>query len=390
MFVNVDDLKVTNNDVHSIRSDGFNFIEVNDVLIKGNYIHDFDANLASGDHADMIQFWTSGTDTPSTNIVIRGNVLDSGAGDWTQSIFMRNEVVDLGQAGKAMFYRNILIEDNLIYNGHAHGITVGETDGLTIRNNTVLQNKASVNNDSVYIPGIFSADASTNVSVIDNITSKLSVHSTQNTVVENNLIVQRTDPNGANYVGNLFVNALADGSATPADLKALPGGLIEQMGVGSSLTRSPGSEPPPPPPETTIAHYADGTHSMTLYDNHHNELFTDYVVTYTADWQATRIIFNYDDGTHTVAYYDLADEYDYVDYLATFDGQWNLTRTIFVNDDGTNSVRYYDVENDYAWSWQQFGYDGDWNLLSQHGQNDNGSVFSHSYLGPSQEDLIRS
>ena len=93
VFSNVDDLNVTNNDVHSIRSDGFDFIEVNDVLIQGNYIHDFVANLESGDHADMIQFWTSGTDSPSTNIVIRGNVLDSGAGDWTQSIFMRNEVV---------------------------------------------------------------------------------------------------------------------------------------------------------------------------------------------------------------------------------------------------------------------------------------------------------
>ena len=144
-----------------------------------------------------------------------------------------------------MFYRNILIEDNLIYNAHAHGITVGETDGLTIQNNTVLQNKASVTNELVYIPGIFSADASTNVSVTDNITSKLYVHSTQNTVVENNLIVQRTDPNGANYYGNLFVNALADGSATPADLKGLPGGLIEQMGVGSSLTRSTDSESRP-------------------------------------------------------------------------------------------------------------------------------------------------
>ena len=303
-------------------------------------------------------------------------MLDSGAGDWTQSIFMRNEVVDLGQAGKEMFYRNILIEDNVIYNAHAHGITVGETDGLTIRNNTVLQNKASVNNDSVYIPGIFSADASINVSVTNNIISKLSVHSTQNTVVENNLIVQRTDPNGPNYYGNLFVNALADGSATPADLKALPGGLIEQMGVGSSLTSSTDSEPPPPPPptETTIVHYADGTHSMTIYDNH-SEQFTDYLVTYTADWQAQRIIFNYDDNTHSVLSYDLADEYDYADYLATFDNQWNLTRTIFTNDDGTHSVRQYDVSNDHSWALQQYEYDSDWNLLSVHGQDDNGLGF---------------
>ena len=64
----------------------------------------------------MIQFWTSGTTSPSTNIVIRGNILDSGDGGWTQSIFMRNEMVDTGGAGDAMFYQNILIEDNVIYN----------------------------------------------------------------------------------------------------------------------------------------------------------------------------------------------------------------------------------------------------------------------------------
>ena len=90
----------------------------------------------------MIQFWTSGTTSPSTNITIRGNILNSGAGDWTRSIFMRNEMVDLGLAGDEMFYQNILIENNVIYNAHAHGITVGETDGLTIRNNTILYNPA--------------------------------------------------------------------------------------------------------------------------------------------------------------------------------------------------------------------------------------------------------
>ena len=154
---------VVDNDVHSIRSDGFDFVEVNDVLIEGNHIHDFVANLGSGDHLDMIQFWTTGTTSPSTNIIIRGNILNSGAGDWTQSIFMRNEMVDLGLAGTEMFYRNILIENNVIYNAHAHGITVGETDGLTIRNNTILYNATISDGSVVHVPTINSSNASTNV-----------------------------------------------------------------------------------------------------------------------------------------------------------------------------------------------------------------------------------
>ena len=158
VFLDVDDLNVIDNDVHSIRSDGFDFVEVNDVLIQGNHIHDFVANLESGDHLDMIQFWTTGTTNPSTNITIRGNILNSGAGDWTQSIFMRNEMVDLGLAGTEMLYRNILIENNVIYNAHAHGITVGETDGLTIRNNTILYNATMSDGSTVHVPTINSSD----------------------------------------------------------------------------------------------------------------------------------------------------------------------------------------------------------------------------------------
>ena len=78
VFSGVGRLKLLNNEVSSVRSDGFNFANVNDVLIEGNQFHDF--TPTSDDHADMIQFWTSGTTSPSTNIVIRGNILNSGRG----------------------------------------------------------------------------------------------------------------------------------------------------------------------------------------------------------------------------------------------------------------------------------------------------------------------
>ena len=43
---------------------------------------------------------------------------------------MRNEMVDQGKAGLEMYYQNITIENNVIYNAQTHGITVGETTGL--------------------------------------------------------------------------------------------------------------------------------------------------------------------------------------------------------------------------------------------------------------------
>lgn len=236
-FAQVTDLNFTDNDIHHIRSDFSNFIEVKDVLIEGNYFHEPRSAELTGDHEDMIQFWTANTDSPTENVIIRGNVLDSGDGNETQSIFMRNNLVDNGQAGEEMFYRNIVIEDNVIHNAQTHGITVGETDGLVISNNTLLQNKDSGDDGNVNMPAINVAEASTNVTVTDNIATRLNVGDGEGWTVSNNLIVQRDDPDAANYVGDLFVNALADSGATIDDLRAIPGGLIEELGVGAAMTR---------------------------------------------------------------------------------------------------------------------------------------------------------
>ncbi len=235
VFADVDNLVVSYNEVYDIRGDGFNFAGVTNVLIEGNYLHDF--HRVTDFHMDMIQFWTNGTASPTTNVIIRGNILDSGAGSNTQAIFMRNEEVDTGRAGIEMYYQNILIEDNVIHNAHTHGITVGETIGLTIQNNTILHNSDTANDGLVTIPTINIKDVSQDVLIANNILPRFSISSAEGRVVHNNLVVQRANPDGDNYIGDLFVNGLAGSSATLADLMAVPGGLIEQLGVGSSLTR---------------------------------------------------------------------------------------------------------------------------------------------------------
>ena len=242
IFGSVDNLKIIGNEIFQIRSDGLNFANVNNVMIEKNHIHDFATAPSSNDHPDMIQIWTNGTTKPSTDIVIRGNILNSGRGGWTQSIFMRNELVDTKRAGDEMFYRNITIENNVIYNAHAHGITVGETRGLTIKNNTILRNLAAGDGRLVHVPHIHLRAGSTDVTVANNIVTMVgslarSLPSLANVAVTNNLVVQRDRAGEPNYYGRLFVNALADSDATLDDLRALPGGMIEQMGVGSRMTR---------------------------------------------------------------------------------------------------------------------------------------------------------
>lgn len=174
-------INILNNDIHSIRSDGVDIAQVQKILLEGNNIHDFRGAPGSADHPDFIQMWTTNATRPTTDVTIRNNTLNIGQGSWTESIFIRNELVDQGQAGQSMYYKNIVIENNTISNNHTHGITVGETDGLIVRNNILIsaQLNASEASNALYIqqfgatngimvPQIHLNPASDNVTVTGN------------------------------------------------------------------------------------------------------------------------------------------------------------------------------------------------------------------------------
>ncbi|MWD30166.1 hypothetical protein E0K89_022080 [Aquicoccus sp. SCR17] len=231
VFSSTDNLTVKGNEVHSISSDGFDFIEVNNVLIEDNYLHDFSASKDTSAHMDMIQFWTKGTYSPSTDIVIRGNILDIENGHWAQSIFMRNEAVDTQQAGQEMFYKNVLIEQNTILNGHIHGITVGETEGLTINSNTILSIDQSSSQYSS-TPQINLAADSVNVTVVDNAVKAVNGYQTQpDWTVQNNAYIQNTDPDAPGYYSDLFVDSSLSGSV--AEYVVAPDSVLATVGAGA-------------------------------------------------------------------------------------------------------------------------------------------------------------
>lgn len=228
-----------NNNIHRIRSDGMNFAEVAEVLIEGNTIHNFARALDSNDHADMIQFWTNRTDWPSHDIVIRNNLLNSGQGYQTQSIFMRNERSDTsGSVDPTLFYRNILIENNVIINAHRNAIFVGDTVGLTIRQNTVVQNPNSAAGDptsSRYIPDIRVADVSQQVEIVDNITSRVIGYAGQSDWhVDNNLNVQNQSPLEPGYYGSVFTGGRYDDVDS---FRHREGGAADRPGLGAELLR---------------------------------------------------------------------------------------------------------------------------------------------------------
>ena len=233
-------LWVIGNDVHSIRSDGMDFVQVSSALIEGNRLHDFIRSPTSGDHSDMIQFWTRNTTIPSADITIRGNMLLSGTGDSTQSIFMRNDVVDRGMAGREMFYKNIRIEENVIVNGHLHGISLGETDGVVIRRNTLLRNYRIVNartrEKSVTIPRISVAAKSHRVEITNNVAAGFPAAESGWTV-KDNLVAQDITIMRPGYYHKLFTDAQTGDPRLVNTFVVRKGSPADRPGLGAPLLR---------------------------------------------------------------------------------------------------------------------------------------------------------
>ena len=231
-------LRVIGNDLHSIRMDGMNFAQVERVWIENNTIRDFKRAVTSADHADMIQFWTNGTERPSRDVVIRGNLLNSGLGWYTQSIFMRNDLVDRGIAGPEMFYRNFVIEENVIINAHLHGITMGEAEGVTIRRNTLIFNPRSAGarpDRTVWRPRIAVASTARDVTITDNIASSVpDAASHPAWRIEGNLLAQDTRFGAPDHYDALFVAALTGDPRDLSNFRYRDDGPLATGQVGAS------------------------------------------------------------------------------------------------------------------------------------------------------------
>jgi hypothetical protein len=226
---------VTGNEITDMSSDGVNLSEVTNAVVQGNHIHDFRMHPSSTAHPDFIQMMSSSTsNVASSNVKIVDNLLDQGSGIWTQSIFLKNEAVNVYGKGLALFYKDILIENNIIRNGHANGISVGETIGVTIKNNTVL---ANLSGKVVTVPGINVYPNAQNVDVVNNLSNSITVKPKAGWTLTNNYIVQNDNPASPDYIGNIFNDPLDKSGTTLDDFKFVPGNRAEGLGVGSSLSK---------------------------------------------------------------------------------------------------------------------------------------------------------
>ncbi|KAA5606463.1 hypothetical protein F1188_06245 [Roseospira marina] len=236
---NVENSRVTGNAIFNMSGDGIKASELNKSLIEGNYVHDFHASPKDNWHFDLIQIFSNvGRNIrPSSDVTIRGNVLDSGDGIATQSIFIGIGGAHGRRLDRDFHFQDILIENNLIHNAHLNAIAAATTDGLVIRNNTLVHN-ADINHGRVSIPRIVSSADSTNVQIYDNILPGSVAFSATDpgSGAWNNFVTQDKDPSQPTYVQNVFSDALGGGKTQVlTDLQLRPDSVA--AGLGASLDR---------------------------------------------------------------------------------------------------------------------------------------------------------
>ncbi len=212
---------VIGNEISQMQGDGLRMAGIQDAVILDNHFHDFIGAPQTFTHNDMIQLWSTNATLVSKNILIEGNILDTGAGSATQSIFLGNE-----QLGKdpTHVYENITIANNLIYNGQQHGIYVSGADGVTVADNTLLWNKdAYIDTGTVHLsnpPRIFLQGVTGGV--IENNISSNDIGAPTGTAMSGNVVLSYANPADPAYAYAHFVNLAAGATAEMRDLRLVP------------------------------------------------------------------------------------------------------------------------------------------------------------------------
>lgn len=174
-FHDQSDLVIRNNTLTNVAWDAMIVGGVHGAVIEGN---DIDLNVAKGTkHTDGIQFWNTNINNPMSDVVVRGNHIETH-GTASHGIYAANGLA--ATLGMKAAYSNFLIEDNVVVSAQVSGIAIGEIRGLTIRDNLLLQD-TDFRSSSVGRTPVIRVDAdATGVSITGNVTHKEPVASGDN------------------------------------------------------------------------------------------------------------------------------------------------------------------------------------------------------------------
>jgi hypothetical protein len=232
-------LEISNNNISRLQGDGIRMGGVQWLTISDNRISDFLGADQSVTHSDMIQLWSTNSKLVSNNIKIQRNRLLSGNGPATQAIFMRNEQSDKNTTNEDRFYSDITVEDNLIHNGHLHGIMVGETRRLLVKNNTLIPNfKSTMGIGSKrrnFTPMIRISKRATDTIISNNITGGI-ISAPPSVNLVNNFILPREKFLMVETLEKTFNSSIFEGTLTDKQYLVKPEADIWNNRIGSTLT----------------------------------------------------------------------------------------------------------------------------------------------------------
>jgi Right handed beta helix region len=165
-FHNNTDMTIRDNSFGNIAQDAMILGGVHDVLIADNVV---EMRVEKGTkHTDAIQFWNTGTNNPASNVTITGNYIATN-GEASHGIYAAN---GLASSGTKAYFKDFEITDNTVISAQMSGIAIGETIGLTIEGNTVLQDTDFQSSREIRTPVIHVMGKSQDVSITDNVTHK--------------------------------------------------------------------------------------------------------------------------------------------------------------------------------------------------------------------------
>jgi len=137
-------------------------------------------------------------------------------------------------------YTNIEITDNVIYNGHIHGIYLGETKDLNISNNTLAEDSDAFSiegkSSTAYAPPrIRVANESEDIKIHNNISEIIIAPSHAD--LDGNIDIDHGDEESIYYVGDVFGGKFFDTGTALDKMSITESSNVNLMNVGSLLLR---------------------------------------------------------------------------------------------------------------------------------------------------------
>jgi parallel beta-helix repeat protein len=234
---NSDDLSIRNNTISGVKVDGMIIGHVHDTVISGNSIS---LGAKSGTkHSDGIQFYNSGTNDPLRNVTVSDNRIETNNPS-SHALYMNNEFGNKSSSSSVSF-KNITIDHNTVVGGQVLGIAVGQTSGLKVTDNILLQDTSTRSSSDGRIPQIRVEKDSTGVTISGNV-----VHKTPGASGDNWQLTKKAEP-GWSIANNKIVSigtsvktaeGLAPKAGAPDAVKAAGAASAAASAPESSLASS--------------------------------------------------------------------------------------------------------------------------------------------------------